>query len=58
MKAGYNQISTVLLWWDFRERRNQAQALYLKTGDMQYLTQAKYLQGLMDACFNDIKHNK
>lgn len=49
---------SVELWWLYRERRNDAQELYNKTGDMQYLTQAKYLQDLMDACFADIKENR
>ena len=50
---------SVALWWDFRERRIQAQEQYQKTGDVGFLNQAKYLQGLMDAIFNeDILNNK
>ena len=50
---------SVALWWDFRERRIEAQEAYRKTGQVQYLSQAKYLQGLMDAIFNeDILENK
>ena len=50
---------SVALWWDFRERRIQAQEQYQKTGDVSFLNQAKYLQGLMDAIFNeDILLNK
>ena len=52
------KMDNVELWWFFRERRNDAQALYLKTGDVQYLTQSKYLQGLMDDCYKDIQQNK
>ena len=57
--AQVQSYDSVALWYDFRERRIEAQEAYEKTGQVQYLSQAKYLQGLMDAIFNeDILQNK
>lgn len=56
MTTAYDSVA---LWWDFRERRIQAQEQYQKTGDVGFLNKAKYLQSLMDAIFNeDILLNK
>ena len=57
-EAGYNRINSVSLWWDFRERRNEAQEKYQKTGDLNYLHTAKQMQSLMDGCFKDIINDK
>ena len=58
MAAQFKEIDNTALWWIFREKRNEAQAQFLKTKDMNYLHTAKQYQSLMDGCFEAIKQGR
>ena len=51
-------MSNTDMWWIFREKRNEAQAQFLATKDMNYLHTAKQYQSLMDGCFAQIKEGE
>lgn len=55
MAAQFKEIDNTALWWMFREKRNEAQAQFIATKDMNYLHTAKQYQNLMDGCFEAIK---